>query len=219
MPLRTDALAAAVGDLGDPTKLGYCVQQGAHPWALAAKLPYPDYSDGNGHSTTNVTDLVEAARKGLAGWKVIPARDALPGDFLIWPNYDHITIYVDNKPGGFRSIGAGGPTGRVAYQPQGGATGNPASYFLCALRPPYTEPVKPSVESDKDFVRRVARYLNNRLGGLDTTAVTDGVRGKVYWTLVQTAGQKDGLYGKGYDIDGVPGPKTYELEKHYGRIA
>lgn len=49
-------------------------------------------------------------------------------------------------------------------------------------------------------------------GKLFTTAVNDGAPGYVYWTLVQQIGRKLGLYPAGYDIDGVPGPKTIQVE-------
>jgi hypothetical protein len=76
-----------------------------------------------------------------------------------------------------------------------------------------------STESDKAFVRRVSRYLNRRVLGIDTNAEKDGVRGKAYWTEIQTAGRQDGLYGKDYRIDGEPGPRSRWLERHYGLIA
>lgn len=72
--------------------------------------------------------------------------------------------------------------------------------------------------SDADNVKKLSRYLNGRGLGKRTTAQYDGIRGKVYWTLVQLAGRKDGLYGAGYVVDGKPdgaGSRTRWLEKHY----
>lgn len=76
-----------------------------------------------------------------------------------------------------------------------------------------------SAESGLNYVRRIARYLNGRVLGNDTAAATTGIRGPVYWTIMQRAGKRDGLYGKGYIVNGIPGPRTRELEKHYASIA
>jgi len=69
-------------------------------------------------------------------------------------------------------------------------------------------------------VKLIAAYLNARALGKTTTATKDGIPGTLYWTLIQMAGQKDGLYpSPAYTIDGKPGPKTYALEKHYLTLA
>ena len=68
----------------------------------------------------------------------------------------------------------------------------------------------------KEQVKLIATYLNTRGLGKTTTSNIDGIPGSVYWTLIQLAGQKDGLYpAANYKVDGKPGAKTYELEKHY----
>jgi len=71
----------------------------------------------------------------------------------------------------------------------------------------------------KADVRRIARYLNKRLSGRNTIAAHSGIRTKGYWKLLQRAGRHDHLYGKGYVVNGVPGPKTRALEAHYNSKA
>lgn len=69
---------------------------------------------------------------------------------------------------------------------------------------------------NKDQVKLIAVYLNGRGLSKTTTSNVDGIPGSVYWTLIQLAGQKDGLYpAANYKVDGKPGAKTYELEKYY----
>lgn len=74
----------------------------------------------------------------------------------------------------------------------------------------------------QDEVRRVATYLNGRGLGFTTTAATTGINmlpgatASNYYKEVQTAGNRDGLYPTpAYKINGIPGPKTYEVEEHY----
>lgn len=217
MTTRIRLIDAAKVDLGKPAPTNTCVSKGAYPWATRIGLPYPEYSDGNGHSSANVSDLVRAAELGLAGWKKVAVSDARPGDFLIWYTPElgeyHISVFSDLVDARKRSIGAGGPSGKVAYQPGTGG-GNLDSVFSCALRPPFSD----DVETDADKVRRIARYLNDRLGGLDSTAEKDGVRGEVYWKLLQTAGRQDGLFPKpAYVIDGKPGARSRYIESVYDK--
>jgi hypothetical protein len=67
----------------------------------------------------------------------------------------------------------------------------------------------------KDVVRFIAAYLNDR-PELNTCrnsyAENDGVEGPVYWTLVQTWGRIHHQYGPTFHIDGVPGPRTRQVE-------
>lgn len=64
-------------------------------------------------------------------------------------------------------------------------------------------------------VKLVAAFLNERandLGVSPTTSFKDGVTGPKYWTLVQTWGRKNGIYGPRYLIDGIVGPRTRNVE-------
>lgn len=147
---RSTYLATVFRHVGEHTPTNTCVSQGVSAWASESGLAYPErtYTAAEintilGESVTvskrtrwNVTAMSAAARQGLEGYRWINATEALPGDWLIWPDFEHISVLVD-KPGGFlRSIGAAGPTQRVNYQPLSG--GNPASYYQGAIRPPYT---------------------------------------------------------------------------------
>lgn len=75
---------------------------------------------------------------------------------------------------------------------------------------------------DHDKVRMIGKYLNNRtLAGEKTGAEKSGERGSFYWTRIQEAGRKDGIYPPPYLIDGDPNRKdgkpslTRKLENHY----
>lgn len=69
------------------------------------------------------------------------------------------------------------------------------------------------------YVKRIAAYLNARKLGYRTAASGNGIRGPIYWRLIQLAGKRDGLYGKGYIVNGIPGPRSRELEKYYATLA
>lgn len=152
MTTRTAFLEVVTGDLGDPSPLNTCVNQGVASWAARSGLPYPnrtysasdierilgDNYGGPKSTAANVTGIAAAAQEGADGYAWIAAADAEPGDWLVWPNYDHISVLTDTPNGTLRSIGAGGPTGRVAYQPKSGG-GNPVRYFIGAIRPPFED--------------------------------------------------------------------------------
>ena len=146
---RAAFFATMYRHFGEHTPTNTCVSRGVSAWASESGLPYPErtYSAGEISSILgidvgvskrtrwNVTAISAAARQGINGYHWISASEALPGDWLVWPGYEHISVLVD-KPGGFfRSVGAAGPLTRVSYQPQNG--GKPASYFEGAIRPPY----------------------------------------------------------------------------------
>lgn len=76
-----------------------------------------------------------------------------------------------------------------------------------------------SADSGRAYVRRIAGYLNGRRLGYTTAAARNGIRGPIYWRLIQLAGRQDGLYGRGYIVNGIPGPRTRVLERHYATLA
>lgn len=141
------------------------------------------------------------------------------------PNGTHVKAgqHIGESGGAVGSNGAGESTGPHIHIHGTDYRGGRVPYDTVIVPAPVVvapaSGVVPAGETDKDFVRRVSRYLNRRTLKVDTTAEFDGIRGKAYWTEIQTAGRQDGLYGTAYKIDGIPGAKTYELEKHYGRIA
>lgn len=77
--------------------------------------------------------------------------------------------------------------------------------------------------ADRRKVKAVAAYLNKRYPKTPTAASRTGLRtdkGKVrsiYWRLIQQAGRADGLYGRGYIITGIPGPRSRYLEAYYAK--
>jgi hypothetical protein len=87
--------------------------------------------------------------------------------------------------------------------------------FLVAIRPPYLGQAAVTTKSRKDVVRFIAAYLNDlpELAALPNSAAeNDGIEGPVYWTLVQTWGRIHHQYGDTFHIDGVPGPRTRDVE-------
>lgn len=93
-----------------------------------------------------------------------------------------------------------------------------APYLATGIAPIVVSNITP------DQVKRVATYLNGRKLGKSSTASTTGIAilpgsasSNYYW-MVQQAGKIDGIYGTGYLVDSIPGPKTYEVEKHYAAL-
>lgn len=76
---------------------------------------------------------------------------------------------------------------------------------------------KAAAASSKNYVRAIAGYLNRRKLGRTTAASKNGIRGPIYWWLIQKAGKLDGLYGRGWRVNGIPGKKTKALEAVYAR--
>lgn len=202
MTTRNAFLEVVKSDLGDPSPLNTCVSQGVASWAARSGLPYPSRSysasdierilgdnyGGPKSTAANVTGISAAAQESADGYAWIAADDAEPGDWLVWPNYDHISVLIDTPAGALRSIGAGGPTGRVAYQPKNGG-GNPVSYFIGAIRPPFEDAPAPAP------------------GPVPRSATEeDGQPGPVFWTRFQMWAAQNGYGGP---IDGEPGPNTW----------
>ncbi|AMB58233.1 hypothetical protein [Microterricola viridarii] len=237
MTTRQSFILTAQLTLGAPSPLNTCVSQGVAAWAAAAGLPYPDRAfsaedvaaalgtnyGGPKRTTAHVTAIATAARLGLDGYRWIAAADARPGDWLVWPDYDHITVLFDGPEHALRSIGAGGPTGIVNYQPQGGG-GNPASYFLGAIRPPFaadpapapapTELPRTSTEEDGQpgsvFYARLQLW-GALYGGYE--GPIDGDMGANSWAAVQVnLARESGYTGP---LDGAPGANTYKAMQRW----
>lgn len=90
-------------------------------------------------------------------------------------------------------------------------------HFRKGIRPVY--PDEKVTTSRATEVRDVAAYLNTLSLGKQSYASVDGVEGPIYWWLVQTWGHRNGVYGKGYVIDGVPGPQTRRVEALIYKLA
>ena len=64
-------------------------------------------------------------------------------------------------------------------------------------------------------VRKIGTFLNGVYGPkYHTNAASNGIRGAIYWRLVQMWGKANGLYGAGYIINGVPGAKSRSVEAY-----
>lgn len=100
-----------------------------------------------------------------------------------------------------------------------------STHFLHGVRPPYAGAVdtspygaKAPTGVGKKDVKAVAAFLNHWIdvqtpdGTLHTKSTQDGVAGPNYWTLVQSWGRRNGVYGSTFHIDGIPGPRTRQVE-------
>lgn len=144
----------AQSHLGESGPENTCVSNGAARWARESGIYFPEVVypaemvreatgiNADKNNTTTVSGLSTMAKRGEAGYSWLDASDAQPGDFLIWPDYDHVSLYVENINGTYRSIGSGTPSGTVASQPAGGG-GNAPSYFIGAVRPPFASTPAP----------------------------------------------------------------------------
>lgn len=137
-------LAAARKHRGQAGPINTCMSNGVERWAREAGIAP---IDGNGSCSQGSRQ----AHAGHNGWKVIPVSQARPGDVLYWRNIGHVSV-VDaiDHVGNIRSIGSGGPSGLVAYQPAGGGFNAPSN-FREAWRPPAPKkastPAKPKPAS------------------------------------------------------------------------
>lgn len=108
---------------------------------------------GQSIGTDSVTAAQAAAERGLHGWSYHEGTAGLQiGDVLDWdpkalasPTDRHVSVLVDRQGTMLKSIGSGGPTGKVAYQPQSGGY-NPVSTVRGYFRPALTaaEPAAPA---------------------------------------------------------------------------
>ena len=177
-----------------------------------------------------------AAFRAHFGWDEVPMDQATAG-MLVCENWtgadngravEHIeyihtidraagTITTDS--GNTNAIAGGTDPTKIGFWRK---TRPLSAHFLFAIVVPYRGAADTSPYGAKAptpllvrNVKLVAGFLNERakdLGCTETTSVKDGVVGPRYWTLVQTWGRKNGIYGPGYLIDGIVGPRTRNVE-------
>lgn len=179
-----------------------------------------------------------AAFRSYFGWDEVPMSEARGGDLVAewWPERNgeempsnplprHIEMIYSITPTEIETTSANtGPHPGVA-DPNGfyRKTRTLTRNFLFAIRVPYkgapaTSPygTKHPVGAGSKDVKLVATFLNDKIAGKDhltvTTSYKDGVVGPNYWTLVQTWGRENRIYGAGFKIDGIPGPRTRQVE-------
>jgi LysM repeat protein len=120
--------------------------------------------------TASVTEAQRKAEAGFHGWSYHRGTAGIAvGDFADWnpeqlgdDNDRHVSCVVDIEAGRIKSIGAGGPTGKVAYQPRNGGY-NPAGYFQGYFRAPDAPAVAPAaVPAPKPAVQAVSSSSSRR---------------------------------------------------------
>lgn len=151
-------VAAARADLGEPAPENTCWSKGGNKWPQDAGLP--------GIGTDSTEEARKRAKAGHNGWRYHEGMAGVrEGDLLDWAGEKvwHVSIAEDvDDRGHIRSIGAGGPTGRVNFQPQSGGH-NPPGTFRGYFRPPEDDgkdvaakPAhKPPVKADTGTVKVV----------------------------------------------------------------
>ncbi len=184
------------------------------------------------------SEISIAAFRAHYGWDEVPMTEAAAGMLVAeyWPGEgDPRTSSVPNHIEMIHTIDHGAGTITTDSANTGPRPGQPtpinyyrktrtitADNFLFAIVVPYrdapdTSPygAKAPTAIPSKNVKLVAAFLNDRakdLGRRETTSVKDGVVGPRYWTLVQAWGRQNGIYGAGYIIDGIPGPRTRNVE-------
>lgn len=179
-----------------------------------------------------------AAFRAHFGWDEVPMSQAKAGMLVLeyWPaegdpvtstvpNHIEYIHTIDHTAGTITTDSANtGPRPGVSeprgfYRKTRTITGNNflRAVVIPALGAPDTSPYGATapVPQARKNVKLVAAFLNQRIATGDVKATTsdkDGITGPRYWTLVQTWGRQNGVYGPGYLIDGIVGPRTRQVE-------
>lgn len=137
---RNRIAATAEEHLGEHSPVDTCMSLGMNKWPQELGLP--------GIGTNSVSEGERRARAGYNGWEYhTDMSKAEVGDFADWEskvlgptredaNPRHVSVIRDIDPAGnLRTIGSGGPTGQVWWQPQGRGF-NPPEYFRGFFRAP-----------------------------------------------------------------------------------
>lgn len=130
-----DIAEQAIKHLGEPGPDNSCVSNGLERWTHELGLP--------GLGTASVSEARRLARAGHNGWTYRTGTNGLAvGCFVDWDpeilgdSADaHVSCVTELARQGVKSIGSGGPTGKVAYQPKSGGF-NPTDYFIGYFVPP-----------------------------------------------------------------------------------
>lgn len=216
------------------------IGKGKHPNAWWAWTAGSDCMAGQAYAlgirtnraSSTAYEISIAAFRSHFGWDEVPLSEARAGDLVaeFWPEagqaisrvpnhieYIHGIDYPDTITTDSANTGPrpGEDTPRGFYR----KTRTLGPNFLFAIRPPYkgaadTSPygAKAPTGLAKKDVKVVAAFLNDKIGKPHTNSVQDGITGPNYWTLVQTWGRQANIYGPGYKIDGIVGPRTRQVE-------
>lgn len=134
-----DIAAQAIKHLGEASPDNSCVSNGMNRWPVELGLP--------GIDTASVSEARKLARAGHHGWKYHEGTAGVfVGAFVDWdPDVlgdaadAHVSCVTEVTRAGIKSVGSGGPTGKVAYQPKSGGF-NPADYFIGYFEAPTAVP-------------------------------------------------------------------------------
>lgn len=131
--------------------------------------------------TGSVSAAVKLAQQGRNGWTYHEGLDGVQiGDVLRWsadalgrtredPNPEHVSVYVArDRNGNLRSVGSGGPTGKVASQPQGGGF-NPPHTFRGYFRPHLAAPAPAAKPASSSPAKDIRVASGDTLWGLART--------------------------------------------------
>lgn len=186
------------------------------------------------------------AFRAVAGWHEVSAAEVRPGDLVLWDweeddDVDHVEFCysVDRVEGTITTVSANtGPrpgveltaANRGVYRKTRPISGEISG----GIRPPYRPPATVATSADRKAVRIEASFLNATVTHsfegrtiLRSAAGTiighvphgDGIRGPLFWILVQVWGRLHGLYGHAFKIDGIPGPQSRRVEAEILRRA
>jgi len=169
-----------------------------------------------------------AGFRAWAGWNEVAASDIRPGDIALENWADPHTREVQHAELVYSVVGTQITTISANTSPAPGVdmtvknrgvakkTRTTGPWLIAAIRPPYKNTAAATTSTQRAEARLVAAYVN-RWRDIDklprTATQEDGIPGPIYWTLVQTWGRAHGEYGPTYVIDGIPGPRTYAVEK------
>lgn len=144
-------VAAAQRDLGKPGPINTCVSNGMQRFASEAGAPKLTYK---GRPTASITEARIAGKAGNDGWQYHSGLGGVkPSDFVDWrkpAGIFHVSTVIEVRKSGLgvvlalRTIGSGGPTGKINWQPAAGSPAgwNDASYWQGYWRAPYAAPIK-----------------------------------------------------------------------------
>lgn len=188
------------------------------------------------------------AFRSVAGWHEVDAGEVRPGDLALWDwerddDVDHIEFCysIDRHAATITTISANtGPRvgdDIVAHPELRGVAKKTRPIdgrLRGGIRPPYRPPAATATAKDRTAVRLEASWLNRHVAHTfdgrtvrRTAAGTivgvlptgDGIRGPLFWILVQVWGRVHGLYGNAFRIDGIPGPQSRRVEAEVLRRA
>lgn len=187
------------------------------------------------------TPLVKiSAFLAVSGWQRVDADEVRANDIALcnWdgnPDADHVEwVYsIDRHADEVTTVSANtGPRPGVdidLHPDQRGVwrkTRDLGPWLIGGVRMPFRSPVLDVTSRDRADVRLLASYLNRTVpehyqgrlfprsaAGTIAGRPGDGLRGPLYWGLVQLWGRLHGHYGGSFLLDRIPGTRTRYVER------